>query len=200
MHIPEIMPVLSAGAHDRPEDGACVMELVSYLAGEAWSDRPACTHPVLARAAQVVNDRLPDSERHRLVPLIGRLFGTGESGTEHERKVLSVRLAAWCAREVLPLTSESARPAALAAIEAAEGWRAGQVTEQECRTAATDATAATAATANAADTAAAYAAAAANVQVEFLTRLLDHYDHLTGRTQPRVVTDDEWTALATLTR
>jgi len=101
-NIPEGVPTLSAGAHSPSEGKACVMEYVALLAGESWTDAPTCTHPALARAAQVVNDRLPDSERHRLVPLIGRLFGTAEAGTDLERRVLSVRLAAWCARRALP--------------------------------------------------------------------------------------------------
>ena len=133
MSTPDFMPILSKGAHDEGSGQACVMEMVSFLAGEEWSDSPSCTHPVLARMAQVVNDRLPDAERHRLVPLIGCLFGTGETGTEHERKVLSVRLACWCARQVLDLAPD--RPVALAAIEAAEGWVAGTVSEEECHAA-----------------------------------------------------------------
>ena len=98
MTAPDGLPTLASGKHD-PDDGeACVMEYVALLAGEAWTDSPACTHPVLAEAARSVNDRMHDDERHLLVPLIGRLFGTAESGTEHERRVLSVRLACWCAR------------------------------------------------------------------------------------------------------
>ena len=93
--IPEFLPVLSAGAHSDPRDGACVMEYVSLLAGEPFRDTPACTHPVLACAAQVVNDRLPDAERHRLVPLIGRLFGTAPTGSDLDRQVLSVTLLAY---------------------------------------------------------------------------------------------------------
>lgn len=216
MSTPDFMPILSKGAHPDPSEGACVMEMVSFLAGEEWSDTPSCTHPVLARMAQVVNDRLPDAERHRLVPLIGRLFGTGESGTEHERKVLSVRLACWCARQVLDLAPD--RSVALAAIEAAEGWVAGTVSEEECRTYATaydaayaysaayaTAYAAAYSTAYAAAYSAAYAAAAysaaysaANL-IDLLTGLLDEYDRLTGRSQHRQVTSDDLARLAALT-
>ncbi|MDQ2758707.1 MAG: hypothetical protein M3Y71_19475, partial [Actinomycetota bacterium] len=52
------------------------MEYVSLLAGEEWSDRPDCTHPLLAHEARTVNDELTDRDRHLLVPLVGRLFGT----------------------------------------------------------------------------------------------------------------------------
>ena len=134
----DFLPVLSSGAHDDPSQGACVMEYVSLLAGEPWSDTPACTHPVLAEAAQVVNDWVSGSERHLLVPLIGRLFGTAEMGSEHERKVLSVRLAVWSARHVAESVRPEERGASVAAIAAADGWCDGLVTTGECY-AATDA-------------------------------------------------------------
>ena len=41
---------LSSGAHDGPEDGMCVMEMVSFLAGEEWSDTPTCASPVIAHS------------------------------------------------------------------------------------------------------------------------------------------------------
>jgi hypothetical protein len=40
--LPELVPVLSRGKHRNPRRGACFMELASYLAGERWSDQPAC--------------------------------------------------------------------------------------------------------------------------------------------------------------
>lgn len=78
MTIPDSLPTLSKGSHRRDSGRACVMEYVSLLAGEQWSDEPSCTHPLLAAAARVINDNLPDDERHILVPRIGRLFGTTE--------------------------------------------------------------------------------------------------------------------------
>lgn len=97
MTTPEFMPVLSAGAHQNPKQGACVMEYVSILAGEKFSDRPACTHPVLAKAAMVTNDSLLDTERHLLVPLIPRLIGTADTQRfEKDRVALTTALAEWC--------------------------------------------------------------------------------------------------------
>lgn len=63
---PAYLPVLSRGGHRSPEHGACLMEYVSLLAGERFSDRPGCTDPLLAAIARQVNDRISDSERHRL--------------------------------------------------------------------------------------------------------------------------------------
>lgn len=207
-NVPDLMPVLSKGAHSGPKDGACVMEMVSYLAGEVWSDSPACTHPVLASMARSVNDRLPDSERHRLVPLIGRLFGTAAPVDEHEAHVLSVRLSVWCARQVLDLVRPEDRAAAEAAICAAEGWCDGLVTANAAANAAAAANVAAYAAyayayanAAAAAVATAYAAnanAAAANMTGFLTGLLDEYDRLTGRTQPPAVTDADMARLVAL--
>ncbi|MGV8882504.1 MAG: hypothetical protein ACOH19_10140 [Rhodoglobus sp.] len=56
------------------------MEFASYLAGERWSDHPACTHATLAVLARDVNDLTSDTARQRLVPLIHRVVGlTGSS-------------------------------------------------------------------------------------------------------------------------
>ncbi|WP_174844194.1 hypothetical protein [Cryobacterium fucosi] len=51
------------------------MEFASYLAGEAWTDHPTCTHPLLASLARMVNDCTSDTGRSRLVPLIPSVIG-----------------------------------------------------------------------------------------------------------------------------
>lgn len=58
--VPGSLPVLSRGRHERPERGACVMEYVSVLAGEPFSDTPRCSHAALATLARLVNDRIAD--------------------------------------------------------------------------------------------------------------------------------------------
>jgi hypothetical protein len=59
-------PRLYVGAHFGPEDGACLMEVVSAHAGEPWSDAPLCTHPLVAHLARLVNDASSDGARQRL--------------------------------------------------------------------------------------------------------------------------------------
>ncbi|HEX6673722.1 MAG TPA: hypothetical protein VF486_01665 [Actinomycetes bacterium] len=55
------------------------MELASLLAGERWSDHPACTHPLLAAVARHVNDYTSDAGRPRLAGLIPSVIGlTGD--------------------------------------------------------------------------------------------------------------------------
>lgn len=51
------------------------MEMASVLAGERWSDHPACTHPLLAELARDVNDRISDAGRQELAPLIPSVVG-----------------------------------------------------------------------------------------------------------------------------
>lgn len=66
---------LAAGAHLDPADGACLMELVSAVAGGPWSDEPACTHPLVAHVARLVNDHVSDEARQRLHVFVPQLAG-----------------------------------------------------------------------------------------------------------------------------
>ena len=76
---PALLPVLSRGKHRNPRKGACFMEFASLLAGERWSDHPACTHPLLAAVARHVNDHTSDAGRQRLAGLIPSVIGlTGD--------------------------------------------------------------------------------------------------------------------------
>jgi len=76
---PDLFPILSPGKHRSPRMGACFMELASLLAGERWSDHPACTHPLLAAVARHVNDHTSDAGRQRLAELIPSVIGlTGD--------------------------------------------------------------------------------------------------------------------------
>jgi hypothetical protein len=51
------------------------MEMASFLAGERWSDHPACTHPLLAHLAILVNDIVTDEGRTRLIHLVPSVIG-----------------------------------------------------------------------------------------------------------------------------
>ncbi|WP_198415135.1 hypothetical protein [Cryobacterium tagatosivorans] len=97
---PELMPVLSRGKHRTPRNGGCFMEFASYLAGESWSDHPACTHPALASLARMVNDCTSDAARSRLTSLIPSVIGLRG---DDPRVGLLVALRA--ATEALPVAS-----------------------------------------------------------------------------------------------
>src|SRR3954470_20261630 len=73
--IPDLLPVLSRGKHKNPSKGACFLEYTSLLAGEPFSDSPACVDRELAAVLRHANDVLADADRPRLVPLLGRAVG-----------------------------------------------------------------------------------------------------------------------------
>lgn len=73
--LPDGVPLLSRGRHRSPRRGACFMEFASLLAGERWSDHPACTHPLLGQLARRVNDATSDAGRQLLLPLIPSVVG-----------------------------------------------------------------------------------------------------------------------------
>ena len=95
--VPDLLPVLSRGKHRHPRKGACFMELASFLAGERWSDHPACTHPLLAEVARQVNDRTTDAGRSRLAPMIPSVIGLTS-----DDPLVDVRIALHCALTALP--------------------------------------------------------------------------------------------------
>jgi hypothetical protein len=98
--LPALLPTLSRGKHRSPRKGACFMEFASLLAGERWSDHPACTHPLLAAVARHVNDFTSDAGRARLAELIPSVIGlTGED------LHIDARIALGSARLALPVVA-----------------------------------------------------------------------------------------------
>ena len=102
--------MLDGGAHEEGSRRLCAMEAAAWIAAEQHSDHPVCVHPVLASMARRVNDMVDDETRRTLWPLIIRCLGTAGGD-----KMLSVRLAVWCAQQVLSLYEDEIprrRPAA----------------------------------------------------------------------------------------
>ncbi len=108
---PILLPLLSRGKHRNPRKGACFMELASLLAGERWSDHPACTHPLLAAVARHVNDNTTDAGRQRLASLIPSVIGL----TSDDPRV-DARIALRCATTALPVVSAERQCAMAVAI------------------------------------------------------------------------------------
>jgi hypothetical protein len=97
---PDLVPVLSRGKHRNPRRGACFMEMASYLAGERWSDHPACTHPLLAGLARLVNDHSSDAGRQKLAVLIPSVIGLTSDDLH-----VDARIALRCATTALPVAA-----------------------------------------------------------------------------------------------
>lgn len=59
MDVPDGLPSLAVGSHERGSGRACVMNYISYINGDVRiTDTPDCTEPVLAHIAQNINDSL----------------------------------------------------------------------------------------------------------------------------------------------
>jgi hypothetical protein len=98
--VPALVPVLSRGKHRSPRQGACFMEFASLLAGERWSDHPACTHPLVAAMARHVNDYTSADGRPQLVELIPSVIGlTGDD------LHIDAEIARGAARTALPVVA-----------------------------------------------------------------------------------------------
>lgn len=108
MPTPHALPadfMLEAGSHSDFKAGACLLEAVSYLAGERHSDTPACVSPVLAAFGRCANDNATDADRQQLLPLAARLVSTNEPAKEAARLRILVDFAV-C--EAAPLALEKA--------------------------------------------------------------------------------------------
>lgn len=84
---------LGSGKHSSPNDGACVMELASLLAGENFSDHPLSVSQSIAAFLRRYNDMLDDTRRQDLYAYASRVVGT--RGTRHVENLRAERLARW---------------------------------------------------------------------------------------------------------
>ena len=95
---------LKSGSHNPPNGHfeACVMEAAAYVAGEPWSDHPACACPIITAFMISWNDGLPnDEERARLLlPLIPKIVGTRGSADLQSRR--ATMAADWLVRVHTP--------------------------------------------------------------------------------------------------
>jgi hypothetical protein len=125
--------VLRSGTHSSPSDGVSLMEAVSALAGEPWSNRPSCTSPVIAAYARSLNDWLADDARQRLKAYIPRLVGTAEPDLELRRAFTcadaAVRVFAPLAFAAAGLVKEGLKLGALAPVDRESGRSAAESAE-----------------------------------------------------------------------
>lgn len=86
-----------------------VMEAVAFVAGEPWTDQPACACPVITQAMSTWDCWLPQSQdRDRLFkPLIPRIVGTRSTAMAQEYR--SRMAADWLLRELAPAWLHAAR-------------------------------------------------------------------------------------------
>jgi hypothetical protein len=82
---------LTRGRHCSPEEGVCVMELASMLAGEPFSDRPQSVCPVIGAFLRAYNDRLDDHWRQDLYAYAAKVVSTRSSIAVERRRARMCR-------------------------------------------------------------------------------------------------------------
>jgi hypothetical protein len=107
---------LCRGKHSSPAQGVCVMELASMLAGEPFSDRPACVDPVIGGFLRAYNDTVDRDRRQDLYAVAARVVGTaaGED-VEQARAARCIAFAEAHRRRPRWAGNRRRRPLALAA-------------------------------------------------------------------------------------
>jgi hypothetical protein len=70
---------LGKGKHSSPDDGACVMELASMLAGESFTDHPSSVCPVIGSFLRAYNDSVDDERRQDLYEYASKVVGSRTS-------------------------------------------------------------------------------------------------------------------------
>jgi hypothetical protein len=83
---------LSTGKHTSPEDGACVLELASMLAGGPFTDHPASVCPVIGSFLRAYNDSVDDERRQDLYAYAAKIVGS--RGSAAVQRARADRLAA----------------------------------------------------------------------------------------------------------
>lgn len=125
---PRARPPVCAGADSdgvsatpsSPLPSVSVLELAALHAGKPKTHGHNAVHPVLERAAKVVEELLPPDQQHRLPPLAARLAHTQAAAASEDGHRLCVRLVCWATRHVLHLTAD--RAFAESVLFAAEFW------------------------------------------------------------------------------
>jgi hypothetical protein len=86
---------LSKGKHTSPDEGACVMELASMLAGEPFTDHPASVCPVIGSFLRAYNDSIDDERRQDLYAHAAKVVGSRAS--LRVQRARAERLGLWAA-------------------------------------------------------------------------------------------------------
>ena len=90
---------LSRGAHNRPNQGMCLLEAASFLAGEPFSDHPRCVSTTIAAFGRRWNDDLNDADRDRLLlPLLPEILNTAPT----DERLLGFECLDWFLRTFVP--------------------------------------------------------------------------------------------------
>src|SRR6266568_4118928 len=90
---------LDKGSHRSADEGHCLLEVASMLAGQPFGDGPPCVSPVLRTFGISVNDQWDDEQRQKLLPFAPRLLNTAGDGLDEARSYLALD---WLIRTYTP--------------------------------------------------------------------------------------------------
>lgn len=132
MDVVNDFPRLAVGPHLAGSGKGCIMNVISHWNGDKQiTDMPSCTHPVLAKIAQILNDTICTHRTGDLLcvdcstimfgyePL---LVGTLEPTNQFQAKRLSVTMAVSMRPIVEPLWRPEDREFCSADFDAAQRW------------------------------------------------------------------------------
>jgi len=129
---------LAKGGHSSPKQGMCIMEAVSLIAGEKWSDHPECVSPAIGAFLRSWNDGLEDEPRQRLKPYALKVLGTNTGPADEETRgflaldwLIRVNTPAWL--ELAGLKDEAAELRNLPALTSTEIVVGVQATLEKAR-------------------------------------------------------------------
>ena len=97
---------LDRGSHPSRDGDVGVMEAVAWFAGEHHTSHPETVSPVISAFCQLINDRVGDEERQRLVAYIPRLAGSKAAHDVELRRTMAI--ADWAVRMVAPAALRAA--------------------------------------------------------------------------------------------
>jgi len=132
---------IGPGKHKSIDEGCCLTELCSWLAGEPFSDHPQCVSPVIAAFGRRFWDNVDDETRLRLRDVAPRLIGTRTNSADEDAR--SWLIANWSLHVSLPtwldaagMTEQAAEIRALPEITSWAAWTATGPTVRRVREAA----------------------------------------------------------------
>lgn len=92
--------MLKSGPHEGPEEGGCVVEWATHVAGDPWGSLSSSVCPILSAHLMCWNDVLPDDERQSLKQYIYRLPHT--RGTTEVARARGLMAYDWLVRVYFP--------------------------------------------------------------------------------------------------
>lgn len=85
---------LTRGKHRSADEGTCVMELASMLAGEPFTDHPQAVCPVVGAVLRTYNDVIDDDRRQDLYRYASASVGTNDRSVRRARLEIAERFFA----------------------------------------------------------------------------------------------------------